>query len=151
MNNNAISLTEGLLIIEFPGRGVSLQRAGKSHTKCGRKEGKVRFGLTLSNTKEAPEHTDNRPTVFRYGGEITREIVPTCKPAHQIVKITEELVQHWATNPMPDEFIRTAEGKKFKLKYKPAQRFQMRLQEHFECICIAANLLPERCSWVYKT
>jgi len=139
MNNTTISLTEGLLIIEFPGRGVSLRREGKSHTKCGRRNNKAYF---LDGSF--------RPTVMRHGGEITREIVSSCKPAHQIVKINEQLVKWWATTPMPDELVRTTDGKKFKPKYSTKQRFQMRLKEHFECICIAANINPERCSWIYK-
>lgn len=155
MANNKQSLTEGLLIIEMPGRGVSLQREGKSGRKCGHREGKTQFNLTMSNsTEEPPEHTDRRPTVMRAGAEITREIVATPNVCHQIVKIGSAVLESWPHDLRSDEFeYRMSEGKrkKFKIpKYTPEERFFLALQEHFQAICIAGGILPGRCSWKFE-
>jgi len=138
MNNNSISPTEGLLIIEMPGRGVSLQRAGKSGRKCGRRDGKVNFS------------GESRPTVFRIGHDRTRELEAVQTTCHQIVNIREETAQTWANEAMPDELMRTANGKKFVPKYKPEQRFAMRLNEHFLFICEQHMIRPSRCSWTFE-
>ena len=139
MNNNPISLTEGLLIIEMPGRGVSLIRSGKSRSKRGR-QGKTSFS-----------GEDTRPTVMRDCHGFTKDIESRETKSHQIIKISEKLVEAWSIDPADDEYVWTASGKKFKPKYTRQQRFAIALQKHFECICIAANIVPSRCSWTYKS
>lgn len=135
----------------MPGRGVSLTRSSKSDRKCGHKVGKICFQYTLNNKDvEPPMHTDKRPTVMRSGYAIQRELEVHETKAHQIVKITEFLVNAWSNDPHEDEQVWTKDGRKFKPKYKPEERFALALQKHFECICIAANILPSRCSWEYK-
>lgn len=143
MNNKSISPTEGVLIIEMPGRGVSLQRVGKSRTKCGHREGKTKFVATAGNSETIQPRMDYRPTVMRAGGEITREIEMHQSVCHQQCKVSADVAEHWANHPRPDEWVK----KQFVPKYKPGQRFAIALEEHFEAICIAANLRPDRCSW----
>lgn len=143
MQHQQYSPTEGLLIIEMPGRGVSLRRVGKSGRKCGHKDGKVQF-IELNRTGLS------KPTPWRRGYEITRELEAIQNTCHQIVNIREELAHAWANEAMSDELVRTANGKKFVPKYKPEQRFTMRLNEHFLFICEQHMIRPSRCSWTFE-
>lgn len=154
----SISPTEGYLVIEMPGRGVSLIRSGKSRpkgersTKCGHRIGKTKFTVTATNvTEEPPEHTDHRPTVMRVGGEITREIELRQSVCHQQCRISQETAKHWAITPRRDEYTYGPRGKTLTPKYNQAQRFAIALTEHFECICIAANIRPDRCTWKFES
>lgn len=140
MNNTTYSPTEGFILIEMPGRGVSLQRVGKSGRKCGHRDGKAQFKGDSKNSK---------PTVVRAGYEITRELESRQTVCHQKCNISEEVAQYWANEPFRDEYTNTPNGKKFTPKYKPEQRFTMRLAEHVDAICIAANILPERTTWTW--
>jgi len=136
MNNNKFSPTKGgVMTITLPGRGVSLQREGKSGKKAGRRIGKVKL----------PDQ--HKPTVLRAGFDRTRDIEMVQTQAHQIIHISDDVAYHWATEPMSDELVRTATGKKFLQKYKTEERFQIRLQEHFEAICLGHNLSASNCSW----
>lgn len=138
MENKYFSPTEGFLLIEMPGRGVSLIRSGKSGRKCGHKAGKAKFS-----------DGSNKPTVMRAGYEITRELNAQQTVCHQKCNISEEVAHHWANEPFRDEYVNTPNGKKFTPKYKPEQRFTMCLAEHVDAICIAANILPERTTWTW--
>ena len=136
MNQITYSPTEGFILIEMPGRGVSLIRSGKSGRKCGHRDGKAIFKGHSKNSK---------PTVSRKGFEITRELEARQTVCHQKCNISNDVAQFWATNPLTDEYV----GKKFTPKYTRAQRFTMRLAEHTAAVCIAANILPERCKWTW--
>ncbi len=125
------------MTITLPGRGVSLIRSGESGRKAGHRIGKVKL---------AGQH---KPTVLRGGFDRSRDIIATQTQAHQIINISDEVAYHWATEPLSDEIVRTASGKKFVQKYKAEERFEIRLNEHFEAICLGHCLSASSCSWVF--
>lgn len=129
------SPTEGVLIIEFPGRGVSLLRTGKSrHFKRTKHQGQ--FAVT------------NKPTTCNVPNE-NRDIESTVMPCHQIVRFNEDIAVRWANTPLnPGEksLVRRLE---ITAKETPMMRFSFRVYLHFSELCRSAQIHEHRCHYKF--
>lgn len=146
MNKQSNSLTGGVLIIEMPGRGVSLLRASKS---CPGKKDRKEMFKAMEN-QEWPSRP-GKPTQMRRARFNRPEFESRQKKCHMIVKITDWLANEWGNKLLPDERRFTSAGTVVTPKYTKKQRFMHWLKDHAEALAIAANIKPESITFTFQS